>query len=133
MTHSHRREEAASSGKLHGVGVAYAVEIAGGPPDVPLSEMAEIRFDSSGEALLLLGTHSHGQGHDTAFRQVIRHFLGIGPDGVRIIYGDTDQIYFGTGTFGSRSLGVIGEALQRASQVIIEEGKLIASRLIQSD
>ena len=129
---SHRREEAASSGKLHGVGVAYAVEIAGGPPDVPLSEMAEIRFDLSGEALLLLGTHSHGQGHDTAFRQVIRHFLGIGPDGVRIIYGDTDQIYFGTGTFGSRSLGVIGEALQRASQVIIEKGKLIASHILET-
>ena len=129
---SHRREEAASSGKLHGIGVAYAVEIAGGPPDVPLSEMAEIRFDLSGEALLLLGTHSHGQGHDTAFRQVIRHFLGIGPDRVRIIYGDTDQIYFGTGTFGSRSLGVIGEALQRASQVIIEKGKLIASHILET-
>jgi len=94
--------------------------------------MAEIRFDASGEALLLLGTHSHGQGHDTAFRQVIRHFLGIDPYRVRIIYGDTDQIYFGTGTFGSRSLGVIGEALQRASQTIIEKGKLIASHILET-
>ena len=127
-----RREAAASAGKLHGVGIAYAVEIAGGPPDVPLPEMAEIRFDSAGDALVLLGTHSHGQGHETAFRQLTRHFLGLEPDRVQIVYGDTDQIYFGTGTFGSRSLSVAGEALQRASEKIIEKAKLIASYILEA-
>ena len=127
-----RREAAGSEGKLHGVGIAYAVEIAGGPPDVPLPEMAEIRFDSAGDALVLLGTHSHGQGHETAFRQLTRHFLGLDPDRVQIVYGDTDQIYFGTGTFGSRSLSVAGEALQRASEKIIEKAKLIASHVLEA-
>ena len=127
-----RRKAATSEGKLHGVGIAYAVEIAGGPPDVPLAEMAEIQSDSAGDALVLLGTHSHGQGHETAFRQVIQHFLGIDPKRVRIAYGDTDQIYFGTGTFGSRSLSVAGEALQRASEKVVEKAKLIASHVLEA-
>jgi aerobic carbon-monoxide dehydrogenase large subunit len=127
-----RRKAAETEGKLHGVGVAYAVEIAGGPPDVPFPEGAEIRFDSTGDALVLLGSHSHGQGHETAFRQLTRHFLGLDPAHVRIAYGDTDQIYFGVGTFGSRTLSAAGEALQRASGKIIEKAKRLASHLLEA-
>ena len=63
---------------------------------------------------------------------MIQHFLGIDPKRVRIVYGDTDQIYFGTGTFGSRSLSVAGEALQRASEKIVEKAKLIASHVLEA-
>jgi aerobic carbon-monoxide dehydrogenase large subunit len=129
---STRRKASADAGLLHGVGLAYAVEIAGGPHDVPLPEMAEIRFDACGDTQVLVGTHSHGQGHETAFRQVIRHFLGLDPERVRIVYGDTDQIYFGTGTFGSRSLSVASEALQRASEEIIDKGTRIAGHLLEA-
>jgi aerobic carbon-monoxide dehydrogenase large subunit len=127
-----RRKAAEADGKLYGIGVAYAVEIAAGPPDVPFPEGAEIRFDSAGDALIMLGSHSHGQGHETAFRQLAQHFLGLDPERVRIVYGDTDQIYFGFGTFGSRTLSAAGEALQRASLKVIEKAKAIASHLLEA-
>ncbi len=127
-----RRTAAEAGGRLYGIGIAYAVEIAAGPPDVPFPEGAEIRFDSAGDAVILLGSHSHGQGHETAFRQLAQHFLGLDPEHVRIVYGDTDQVYFGFGTFGSRTLSAAGEALQRASHKVIEKAKTIASHMLEA-
>ena len=127
-----RRDDAKRRGKLYGFGVAYAIEIAGGPQDAPFEEGAEIRFDASGEATFLLGTHSHGQGHETVFRQLAAHVFGLSPERVRIVYGDTDQVYFGKGTFGSRSVGVGGAAVLRAAGTIIAKGKLIAAHLLEA-
>ncbi len=94
--------------------------------------VAEIRFDASGEATFLLGTHSHGQGHETVFRQLAAHVFDLSPERVRIVYGDTDQVYFGKGTFGSRSVGVGGAAVLRAAEAIIAKGKLIAAHLLEA-
>ncbi len=127
-----RRDDAKRRGKLFGFGIAYAIEIAGGPQDAPFEEMAEIRFDAGGEATFLLGTHSHGQGHETVFRQLAAHIFNLAPERVRIVYGDTDQIYFGKGTFGSRSVGVGGAAVLRAAETIIAKGKLIAAHLLEA-
>jgi carbon-monoxide dehydrogenase large subunit len=127
-----RREAARKSGKLYGIGIASVIEVAGGPAAAPFEEAMEIRFDTSGSATLLLGTHSHGQGHETAFRQLANHFLGLKPEQVSLIFGDTDKVFHGRGTFGSRSLSVGGAALQIAAQRIVEKGKQIAALLLEA-
>lgn len=127
-----RRAEAASRGKLRGVGIANAIEIAGGPQAQPNEEGAEIRFDAQGNATVLLGSHNHGQGHETAFRQVALSLLGLPHDRVRIVQGDTDQVAHGRGTFGSRSLMAGGAAFAMAAESIIAKGRAIAAHLLEA-
>lgn len=127
-----RRADAMMRGKLYGVGVASVIEIAGGPADLPLEEAVEIRFDPSGHATLLVGTHSHGQGHETMYRQFAGHILGLPPESVRLVNGDTDLVFHGKGTFGSRSASVGGAAFLGAAKKIIEKGKLIAGHLLEA-
>ena len=127
-----RRAEAAARGKLRGIGLANAIEIAGGPFRTPGEEGAEIRFDPSGSATLLMGSHNHGQGHETTFRQMAASFLGLKPERVRVVYGDTDLIPHGKGTFGSRSMMAAGTALSRASDKVIARGKVIAAHLMEA-
>jgi len=129
---SMRRAEAAKRGKLRGIGVANPIEIASGPFNNPNEESAEIRFDPSGDATLVMGTHSHGQGHETAFRQLAATFLDLSPERVRVLYGDTDVVGHGRGTFGSRSLTVGGLALMRAADKIIARGKVIAAHFLEA-
>ncbi|MBU6508367.1 MAG: xanthine dehydrogenase family protein molybdopterin-binding subunit, partial [Alphaproteobacteria bacterium] len=114
-----RKAAAQRRGKLYGAGIVSVIEVAGGPAAAPFEEATEIRFDATGSATLLLGTHSHGQGHETAFRQLANHFLGLAPEQVTVIYGDTDKVFHGRGTFGSRSLSVGGAALQLATERVI--------------
>ena len=127
-----RRAAAVQRGKLYGAGMASVIEIAGGPADQPLEEAIEIRFDPSGHATVLAGTHSHGQGHETMYRQFAGHILGLMPERVRLLYGDTDLVFHGRGTFGSRSASVGGAAFLGAAQKIIEKGKLIAGHLLEA-
>ncbi len=127
-----RKESARQAGKLYGVGLASVIEVAGGPAAAPFEEAMEIRFDATGGATFLLGTHNHGQGHETAFRQLAFHFLGLQPDQVTLIYGDTDKVFHGRGTFGSRSLSVGGAALKIAADRVIEKGKKIAGHLLEA-
>ena len=127
-----RRAESAARGKLRGIGLANAIEIAGGPFKAPGEEGAEIRFDSSGDATLLMGSHNHGQGHETAFRQMAATFLGLKPERVRVVCGDTDLITHGKGTFGSRSMMAGGTALARAAQKVVARGKVIAAHLLEA-
>src|SRR6185437_5216296 len=127
-----RQAEARSRGHLYGRSIVSVIEVAGGPPDRPSSEGAEIRFDPSGSVTLLLGTHSHGQGHETSFRQIANHALGLPPERVRLVYGDTDKVFFGTGTFGSRSMIIGGTAVMRAAEKVINKGKLIAAHLLEA-
>ncbi len=119
-------------GRLRGRGIANAIEIAGGPPRMPNEEGAEIRFDTSGDATLLLGSHNHGQGHETTFRQIAHSLLGLDPKRIRVVAGDTDMINHGRGTFGSRSVVAIGTCLTRGAEKIIARGRQIAAHMLEA-
>jgi carbon-monoxide dehydrogenase large subunit len=123
-----RRRAALGAGKLRGIAVVNAIEQAAGP--VP--EYAEVRFQPSGSAMMLLGTKSHGQGHETAFKQILHEKLGIAPQDVRFIDGDTDRVAFGMGSNGSRSMVAGGSALVLAAERVIEKGKKIAAHLLEA-
>ncbi|HCP00056.1 MAG: carbon monoxide dehydrogenase [Alphaproteobacteria bacterium] len=127
-----RRAEAAKRGKMRGMGLAIVIEIAGGPLPLPNEESASVRFDTDGGVSVLMGTHSHGQGHETAFAQIASEALGIPFNSIRVQYGDTDLVHHGKGTFGSRSISVGGAALLRASEKIIARATLIAAHLLEA-
>jgi len=127
-----RRREAKARGKLRGIGLASVIEIAGGPHDHPMEEGAEIRFDGTGSATVLMGSHNHGQGHETVFRQFAAEFLGLSFERVRIAYGDTDAVYHGRGTFGSRTMSAGGTAFLEAANKVIARGKDIAAHLLEA-
>jgi len=123
-----RREAARRHGRLRGLAVVNAIERAASPQP----EFAEIRFDASGGATILMGTKSQGQGHETTFKQVLHERLGLDPDAVRYIDGDTDRVAYGTGTFGSRSTVVGGSALWLAADKVIAKGQRIAAHLLEA-
>jgi len=123
-----RCEEAKKRGMLRGIGLANAVEAAAGP--VP--EYAEIRFNPGGTAMLLMGTKAHGQGHETAFKQILCERLGLDPNDIQYIDGDTDRVAFGMGSNGSRSMVVGGSALTLAAGKIIAKGKRLAGHLLEA-
>ncbi|WP_431267738.1 xanthine dehydrogenase family protein molybdopterin-binding subunit [Dankookia sp. P2] len=127
-----RRAQSEARGLLRGIGIANAIESAGGPHRKPLEEGAEIRFDPGGTATLLLGSHNHGQGHETVFRQIVASRLGLAPDRVRIQFGDTDVVAHGRGTIGSRSMMAAGGALVGAAEKVIARGKQIAAHLLEA-
>ncbi|MBT5569664.1 MAG: xanthine dehydrogenase family protein molybdopterin-binding subunit [Alphaproteobacteria bacterium] len=127
-----RQKEAQSRGKLRGMGIASVIEIAGGPLPIPNEESAAVRFDTDGGVSVLMGTHSHGQGHETAFAQIASEKLGVPFHSIRVQYGDTDLVHHGKGTFGSRSISVGGAALQRASEKIIDRARKIAAHLLEA-
>jgi carbon-monoxide dehydrogenase large subunit len=123
-----RRQESSGRGKLRGIGISNTVEAS----NAGLIEHAELRFDPSGGLTLAMGTHDHGQGHGTAFRQIVASKLGIPPDRVRFQFGDTDQIAIGTGTFGSRSMSCGGTALVMAADRVIAKGKKLAAHFMET-
>ena len=123
-----RAAKSTARGKLRGIGIANVIEQAAGP--VP--EYAEIRFNPSGTVLLMLGTKTHGQGHDTAFKQILHQQLGIDPADVQYIDGDTDAVAFGMGSNGSRSMVIGGSAVVRASDKIIAKGRKLAAHLLEA-
>jgi carbon-monoxide dehydrogenase large subunit len=123
-----RREASRRRGRLRGIAVVNAIERAAAPQP----EFAEIRFDPSGGATVLMGTKSQGQGHETMFLQVLHERLGLDPAAVRYIDGDTDRVAFGTGTMGSRSTVVGGSALWLAADKVIAKGKRIAAHLLEA-
>jgi aerobic carbon-monoxide dehydrogenase large subunit len=123
-----RRETSRRRGRLRGLAVVNAIERAAAPQP----EFAEIRFDPSGSATVLMGTKDQGQGHETTFKQVLHERLGLDPDAVRYVDGDTDRVAFGTGTMGSRSTVVGGSALWLAADKVIAKGKRIAAHLLEA-
>ena len=122
-----RREESRARGKLRGIGLANSIEQAAGPTP----EYAEVRFNPSGSALLLMGTKTHGQGHETVFKQILCGKLGIDPKEVHFIDGDTDRVAFGMGSNGSRSMVTGGSALSMAADKVVEKGKKLAAHLME--
>jgi carbon-monoxide dehydrogenase large subunit len=123
-----RRETSRRRGRLRGLAVVNAIERAAAPQP----EFAEVRFDPGGGVTLLMGTKSQGQGHETTFRQILHERLGLAPEAVRYVDGDTDLVQFGTGTFGSRSTVVGGSALWLAADKVIAKGKRIAAHLLEA-
>jgi len=123
-----RREESRKRGMLRGIGLANAIEAAAGP--VP--EYAEIRFNPGGTAMLLMGTKAHGQGHETAFKQILCERLGLDPNDIQYIDGDTDRVAFGMGSNGSRSMVVGGSALTLAAGKIIDKSRRLAGHLLEA-
>lgn len=128
-----RRAESAARGMLRGIALINAIEVAGGPFRNPNEEGAEIRFDPGGGVTLLMGTQNQGQGHETTFRQCAVEMLGVKPETVRYVSGDTDLVRHGRGTFGSRSAMAGGLALKRASEKIIARGKQLAAHLLEAE
>jgi aerobic carbon-monoxide dehydrogenase large subunit len=122
-----RKAESKKRGKLRGRGVAYFMEICG-----PFNDRMEIRFDENGTVTVVAGTHSHGQGHETVYAQMITEWLGVDFNSVRMIQGDTDQVAFGRGTYGSRSMTIGGSALKNAADVLIEKAKKMAGHVLEA-
>ena len=124
-----RKEESKKRGRLRGLGIVNAIEQAAGTAQ---PEYAEIRFNPSGTAALLMGTKNQGQGHETMFKQILNERLGIDPNDVQYIDGDTDRVAFGMGTNGSRSTVLGGSALFMAAGKVIEKGKRLAGHMLEA-
>ncbi|MGE0723592.1 MAG: xanthine dehydrogenase family protein molybdopterin-binding subunit [Alphaproteobacteria bacterium] len=123
-----RKAESARRGKRRGIGLATYIEQCGGGED----EMATVRFDASGSVTVLVGNQSNGQGHETAYAQLVADGLGVPFENVRVLQGDSDAIYFGRGTGGSRALPVGGGAIKLALDKVIEKGRKIAAHLMEA-
>jgi carbon-monoxide dehydrogenase large subunit len=122
-----RRKSSALIGKLRGIGIANAIERAASPgPD-----FAEIRFSTDGTTTILMGTKNQGQGHETMYKQIAGEHLGLDSDDIRVVDGDTDQVAFGMGTMGSRSMVIGGSALYVAAKKILEKGRTLAAHLLE--
>ena len=137
-----RRAAAAAEGKLRGLGFACYIEACGLAPSqlaiqlgarVGLYESGEVRVNPTGSVTVFTGSHSHGQGHETTFAQLVSDKLGVPFDAVEVVHGDTGRVEFGLGTYGSRSLAVGGSALVRASEKIIAKARRIAAHQMQTD
>jgi carbon-monoxide dehydrogenase large subunit len=135
-----RKAEAARRGKLRGLGYASYIEACGLAPSniagalgarAGLYEAGEVRVHPTGKVTVFTGSHSHGQGHETTFAQVVADRLGIGVDDVDIVHGDTGRIPFGMGTYGSRSIAVGGTAIMKAIDKIVAKGRKIAAHLME--
>ncbi len=123
-----RRKEAASRGMLRGIGISNTIEQAADPT----YETAELRFDPLGGLTLVTGSISHGQGHATVQTQILADRLGIDPQRLKIIQGDTDAVAFGMGTGGSRSTTMSGGAIAMVSDKIIAKGRKLAAHLLEA-
>jgi len=136
-----RRRAAAAQGKLRGIGISTYLEACGIAPSAVvgslgaragLYEVANVRIHPTGSVTVFTGTHSHGQGHETTFAQLVADQLGVPLSQVEVVHGDTAKIPFGMGTYGSRSLAVGGTAMVKAMDKIIAKGKRIAAHLLEA-
>ncbi len=136
-----RKEASEARGRLRGIGVAAYLEACGMGPSKMLSdlgcrggqyEVAQVRVHPTGGVSVLTGSHSHGQGHETVFAQIVAERLGLDIDRVDIVHGDTARIPYGVGTYGSRSAAVGGGALVRALDKIVDKARRIAAHLLEA-
>jgi aerobic carbon-monoxide dehydrogenase large subunit len=136
-----RRAESEAKGLKRGLGYSCYIEACGIAPSAVagalgaragLFESGEVRVHPTGKVTIFTGSHSHGQGHETTFAQVVADKLGIPLDDIDIQHGDTGKILFGMGTYGSRSLAVGGTAIVKALDKVIAKGKKIAAHLMEA-
>ena len=136
-----RAEEAKSRGKRRGIGLSSYVEACGIAPSAAVGQLgaggglwesAQVRFNPTGNVQVFTGTHSHGQGHETTFAQLVTEQLGVPFENIEVIHGDTAKTQFGMGTYGSRSLAVGGVAIANACEKLIAKGKKIAAHALEA-
>ena len=141
LSNIHQRSSALKNEKLRGIGIACYVESSGVAPSKLAGmmgarggfyESAQVRVAPDSSVTAYLGTHNHGQGHETSYAQILADCFGISIQNIRIVEGDTGTVPVGTGTFGSRSIAVGGSALFSASAKIIGKGKHIAAHLLEA-
>ncbi|KQT07549.1 MULTISPECIES: xanthine dehydrogenase family protein molybdopterin-binding subunit [unclassified Bradyrhizobium] len=136
-----RKAKAKADGKLRGIGLSCYIEACGIAPSkavgslgagVGLWESAEVRVNPVGTIEILTGSHSHGQGHETTFCQLVAERLGIPISQVSIVHGDTDKVQFGMGTYGSRSAAVGLTAILKAMEKMESKAKKIAAHALEA-
>ncbi len=136
-----RAAESARRGRLRGIGFATYIEACGIAPSnvagalgarAGLYESAEVRFHPTGSVSVFTGSHSHGQGHETTFAQIVADRFGLALDQIDIVHGDTARVPFGMGTYGSRSLAVGGSALVKAMDKVEAKAKKIAAHMLEA-
>jgi carbon-monoxide dehydrogenase large subunit len=136
-----RKRESLRSGKLRGIGYSTYIEACGIAPSqavgslgagVGLWESAEVRVNPTGSVEVLTGSHSHGQGHETTFAQVVSERLGISIETISIVHGDTDKVQFGMGTYGSRSGAVGMSAIVKALDKVEAKAKKVAAFMLEA-
>ena len=123
---SERKARSEAKGLLRGRGLSLYIEVS-----ATLADRMEVRFDPTGGVTVLAGTFSYGQGHETVYTQMLGDWLGVSPDRVRVVQGDTDKVAYGRGSFGSRTVTVGGSALRLAADQVIARGKRIAAHLLE--
>ncbi|MCG5242645.1 xanthine dehydrogenase family protein molybdopterin-binding subunit [Azospirillum doebereinerae] len=136
-----RKAASRATGKLRGIGFATYIEACGIAPSnvagalgarAGLYESAEVRFHPTGSVTVFTGSHSHGQGHETTFAQLVAERFGVPIENVEIVHGDTAKIPFGMGTYGSRSLAVGGSALVKAMDKVERKARKIAAHMLEA-
>jgi carbon-monoxide dehydrogenase large subunit len=136
-----RKAAAKTRGKLRGIGFSNYIEACGLAPSQVVGslgagvgqwESAHVRFNPTGNVFVYTGSHSHGQGHETTFAQVVADRLGVPEQNVEVVHGDTQIVPFGMGTYGSRSIAVGGSAIVKACDKIVAKGRKIAAHLLEA-
>ncbi|WP_373497228.1 xanthine dehydrogenase family protein molybdopterin-binding subunit [Aquiflexum sp.] len=136
-----KQKEGSQNGKLIGVGFSTYIEACGLAPSAIAGalgaragffEVGQVRVQPTGKVSVFTGSHSHGQGHETTFAQIVSNQLGIPMEDIEINHGDSDSVGFGMGTYGSRSLSVGGSAIVKSIEKIIEKGKKIAAHKMEA-
>src|ERR1041385_3711221 len=137
-----RQAEGRKNGKYIGIGLSTWIELCGFGPSaatapatggIALVESAQVRVTPTGSVIVYTGTHSHGQGHETTFSQIVADQLGVPLDSVELRHGDTSEgTAFGYGTYGSRSLAVGGVAISKAVGKVVDKGKKLAAHLLEA-
>ena len=136
-----QQTQARKEGRLLGIGFSTYIEACGIAPSAVvgslgaragLYESAQVRVQPTGKVSVFVGSHSHGQGHETTFAQVVADKLGIPMEDVDIVHGDTDSVAFGMGTYGSRSLAVGGTAIMKGIDKVLEKGAKIAAHKLEA-
>ncbi|MEL6785199.1 MAG: molybdopterin cofactor-binding domain-containing protein, partial [Pseudomonadota bacterium] len=136
-----RKAESEANGKLRGIGMSCYIEACGIAPSaavgslgagVGLWESAEVRVNPVGTVEILTGSHSHGQGHETTFAQLVSERFGLPSENVQIVHGDTDKVQFGMGTYGSRSGAVGMSAIEKALDKVEAKAKKIAAHMLEA-
>jgi carbon-monoxide dehydrogenase large subunit len=133
-----RRWEQGEGGELMGIGVSFFTEAVGAGPrkhmdilGLGMADGAELRVHPTGKAVLRISVQTQGQGHETTFAQIVAEELGISPDDIEVVHGDTDQTPYGLGTYGSRSTPVSGGATAVVARRVRERARLVASAMLE--
>src|SRR5262249_44255887 len=135
-----RKEQAErrERGELMGIGISFFTEAVGAGPrkhmdilGLGMADGAELRVHPTGKAVLRISVQTQGQGHETTFAQIVAEELGIPPDDIEVVHGDTDQTPFGLGTYGSRSTPVAGAATAVVARKVRERARIVAAAMME--